>query len=124
MNERVIAPSEGGREGASERDKESERRRERAPFATGSTIVYAPTRKDVEKIAARLQSAGLAAQPYHAGTYTRRAYTHTYIHQGLLRCLNVLPGSVFFSVDVCALGCSVRPVCPPSDVLRRPQLKA
>ena len=33
----------------------------------GASIVYAPTRSDVENIAAKLKSLGLAAEAYHAG---------------------------------------------------------
>jgi hypothetical protein len=35
--------------------------------SAGASIVYAPTRNDVENIAAKLKSLGLAAEAYHAG---------------------------------------------------------
>ena len=80
-----------------------------APFATGSSIVYAPTRAEVDTIAAMLKDAGLAAEAYHAGL---RPLHLAKVHTGFLRGdVKVVVATVAFGMGINKVRFGMRFVC-------------
>ena len=68
------------------------------PSTTGCSIVYAPSRKDVENIAAKLKAMGLAAEAYHAGLNAQHLAR---VHVGFLRGeISVVVATVAFGMGI------------------------
>jgi hypothetical protein len=76
---------------------------------TGTTIIYLPTRKEVERMAKVLCGAGLAAAPYHAGLPAKSLLT---VHR------DFLSGKVTVVTATVAFGMGINKVCTISTFSR------